>query len=163
MIALPMQIEQPYETIVVENGMLKIFRDVYERGTNTEANLQKVLSVYGVSMDSLSAPDKAKILTALKQMAVDAGGEQITAEDVAARAKEKKNSSKTVTRNIVGKKEIDIPLAQLAGKGYPAPVDLNTGTMSNKPLNMAGNQNAASQSNTNQKTPSNVNPAGRKF
>jgi hypothetical protein len=27
-----------------------------------------------------------------------------------------------VTRTIKGKKEIDIPIPQLAGKGYPAPV-----------------------------------------
>lgn len=164
-------VELRYETIIVENGVLKIYRDVYERGTNTQANLQKVLGAYGVSLDSLNAADKTKITAALKQMAVDAGGSQITADDVAERAKLKKNSSKTVTRTIVGKKEIDIPLASLAGKGYPAPVDLNTGTMSSKPLNLSGNNtstnsNRASQSNTNQtvkSAPSNSNSASRKF
>jgi hypothetical protein len=32
-----------------------------------------------------------------------------------------------VTRNIKGKKEVVLQLAQLQGKGYPAPVALNAG------------------------------------
>lgn len=167
-------VELRYETIVVENGVLKIYRDVYERGTNTQENLQKVLSVYGVSFDSLKAADKTKITNALKQMAVDPGGQKITDETVAARAKEQKNSSKTVTRSIVGKKEIDIPLAQLAGKGYPAPVNLSNGTeTSSKPPVSAvkqntgntntTNDNKSSRANTNQSAPSNVNSASKKF
>src|SRR5215204_5291131 len=54
----PIPVELRYETIVVENGVLKIFRDVYERGTNTEENLRRVLEVYGVSLDSLQAADR---------------------------------------------------------------------------------------------------------
>ncbi len=67
-------VELRYETIIVENGKLKIFRDVYERGTNTEENLQKVLQVYGVTLDQLPAPEREKILAGLKQMAIDATG-----------------------------------------------------------------------------------------
>ncbi|MGI8470547.1 MAG: L,D-transpeptidase [Pyrinomonadaceae bacterium] len=173
----PMPVELRYETIVVENGVLKIYRDVYERGTNTEENLQKVLTTYGVSLDSLTEAERAKILAALKQMGTDAGGQEVTAEDVAAKAKAKKNTSKTITRAIKGKKEIDIPIAALKGKGYPAPVDLNTGTMSKKPLNLTGNKNSANnkasnnstssansnQTNSNQSARSNINSAGRKF
>lgn len=173
----PMTVELRYETIVVENGVLKIYRDVYERGTNTEDNLRKVLNAYGVSPDSLSAAERGKISSALKQMGTDAGGQQITAEDVAAKQKEKKNSSKTVTRIIKGKKEIDIPLAALKGKGYPAPVDYNKGVKSSKPLDLTANKNSsnknspagnsndksANQTNSNKSARSNSNAAGRKF
>lgn len=163
-----MPIELRYETIVVENGVLKIYRDVYERGTNTDANLRKVLEAYGVSFDSLSKEEQAKISTAVKQMAVDAGGQTVTEEEVAAKAKVKKNSSQTVTRVIKGKTEIAIPLAALAGKGYPAPIDLNTGTMSGKPYKMPQaktpeDSNSSAQSNTNQKPSSNANSSNRKF
>jgi Uncharacterized protein conserved in bacteria len=70
----PVPVELRYETIVVEDGTLKIFRDVYEKGTNTEENLASVLGAYGVSLDSLDPQLKQKILDALKQMATDAQG-----------------------------------------------------------------------------------------
>ena len=175
-LAAPMPVELRYETIVVENGVLKIYRDVYERGTNTEDNLQKVLGVYDVSLDSLSAPERTKILAALKQMGTDAGGQEVTEEEAAAKAKAKKNTSKTVTRVIKGKKEIDIPLAALKGKGYPAPVDLNTGGKSVKPLDLTANKNSSdsnsngdsddnstSQANSNRRGSSNSNATSRKF
>ena len=175
-LAAPMPIELRYETIVVENGVLKIYRDVYERGTNTEDNLQKVLGVYDVSLDSLSAPERAKILAALKQMGTDAGGQEVTEEEAAAKAKAKKNTSKTVTRVIKGKKEIDIPLAALKGKGYPAPVDYNTGGKSVKSLDLTANKdssdknsngdsndNSASQTNSNKSARLNNNSTSKKF
>lgn len=143
-LSAPMPIELRYETIVVENGQLKIFRDVYEKGTNTEENLRKVLDVYGVSFDSLSQPEKTQILDALKQMAVDAKGEQVTEAEANANKNANKNQSKTVTRDIKGKKEIVIQIAALQGKGYPAPVDLNTGAKSDKSSAMN-----SSNSNTN--------------
>ena len=155
-------VELRYETIVVENGVLKIYRDVYERGTNTEANLKKVFDGYGVSLDSLSQPDRAKVMTALKQMNLDPGGNAVEVRDA-----NKKSDSATVTRNIVGKKEIDIPLAALKGKGYPAPVDLNVGTRTNKPLNSAAKPAATPAAKSNQpaqKTAvtANSNSAGKK-
>ena len=52
-------VEIRYDTIVVEDGTLYIYRDVYERGTNTEENLRRVLQLYGVSLDSLSAEGPA--------------------------------------------------------------------------------------------------------
>src|SRR5690349_15723669 len=68
----PVTVELRYETIVVEDGKLRIFRDVYERGTNTEENLRRVLEAAGVSLDSLNPADKEKILAGLEQMAIDA-------------------------------------------------------------------------------------------
>jgi lipoprotein-anchoring transpeptidase ErfK/SrfK len=127
-------VELRYETIVVENGTLKIFRDVYEQGTNTEENLRKVLEVYGVSLDSLQPAIKEKIMDALKQQATDAQGKPADPlSSVAGNGNSGSNSSAksntnsnansgNVTRTIKGKKEIAIPIPELAGKGYPAPV-----------------------------------------
>jgi len=126
----PIPVELRYETIVVEDGKLKIYRDVYERGTNTEENLRSVLETYGVSLDNL--PEREKILAGLKLMAVDASGNMI---EVNSNTNSNSNSGKTnsansnsknsnsidssVTRNIKGKKEVSFDIAELNGKGYP--------------------------------------------
>ena len=124
----PVPVELRYETIVVEDGTLKIFRDVYEKGTNTEENLAKVLNAYGLSLDSLDPQIKDKVLDALKQMATDAQGhpaDPSSSNAASSNSRSKGNSnSGAVTRTIKGKKEIDVPIPQLAGKGYPAPVSM---------------------------------------
>ena len=135
-------VELRYETIVVEDGKLKIYRDVYERGTNTEENLRKVFEIYGVSFEDIPEPERAKILQGLKQMAVDAGGQAVEAGNSnanvnssntntsGAMAKNKNSNANVnandgaVTRNIKGKKEVMFVVAALKGKGYPAPVNL---------------------------------------
>lgn len=170
----PIQVELRYETIVVENGVLHIYRDVYERGTNTEDNVRRTLEAYGVSFDSLSQDERTKIMDALKQMAVDPAGNPIdmvpgtgtntTSKDAKGGNKNANSQSGKVTRNIKGAKEVAIPIAALQGKGYPAPVDLNTGGKSSKPLNLTGN--TVSQSNSNQSGQQNQQkekPASRKF
>jgi len=122
-------VELRYETIVVENGKLKIYRDVYEQGTNTEENLRKVLENYGVKFESLSETDRQNILNALAAMNTDAEGKTVTensSNSNSATNSEKSKNGKT-TNNIKGKKEIEISIVQLDGKGYPAPVDLNSG------------------------------------
>lgn len=128
-------VELRYETIVVENGVLKIFRDVYEKGTNTEENLGKVLDAYGVSLDSLKPADREKILAGLKQMAIDALGNPVEMNmnsntNINSNSKNDKNKPAnvntkdgSVTRTIKGKKEVTFQLAELKGKGYPAPVN----------------------------------------
>jgi lipoprotein-anchoring transpeptidase ErfK/SrfK len=121
-LAQPVPVELRYETIVVEDGNLHIYRDVYERGTNTEENLRRVLESYGVDFGALSEADRTKIMEALDKMAVDAQGKEVDPE-ANANSNSKNNSGK-VTRNIKGQKEIVIELAALQGKGYPAPVDL---------------------------------------
>ncbi len=145
-------VELRYETIVVEDGKLKIFRDVYERGTNTVENLRRVLDANGVAFDSLSEQERKSIVQALGDMNKDAQGNSIVenvetaaagsgmantsnANTNSANANGNSNSSNKnansgdgkVTRNIKGKKEVVIQLAQLQGKGYPAPVALNAG------------------------------------
>lgn len=107
--------------------MLKIFRDVYERGTNTEENLRRVLDVYGVSLDNLNAADRKKILQGLEQMAYDAKVNPVEANTNSnSNAANKKDDEKSgsVTKNIKGSKEVKSQLAEIHGKDYPAPVDL---------------------------------------
>ena len=58
-------VELRYETIVLEDGKLHIYRDVYGQNTNTEENLQKVLEAHGAN---LSEQQRAQITTALKDV-----------------------------------------------------------------------------------------------
>lgn len=124
-LAQAVPVELRYETIVVEDGKLRIYRDVYERGTNTEENLRKVMETQGVSFDSLNEQERAKILDALKKMARDPQDNPV---EVANTNTNKKATTDKETRTIKGEKEITIELAALAGKGYPAPKDMNTGS-----------------------------------
>ena len=124
----PIPVELRYETIVVEDGKLKIFRDVYERGTNTEENLSRVLDSYGVSLNDLDPVLRQKILAGLASMAVDAHGDPIEPNaspqtDDANKAANKGDGK--VTRTIKGKKEVVFEIAELSGKGYPEPVGLS--------------------------------------
>ena len=71
----PVPVELRYETIVAtSDGKLHVYRDVYDRGTNTEENLRRVLQAHGVSLDSLSEAERAQALDAVRQMARDATG-----------------------------------------------------------------------------------------
>jgi L,D-transpeptidase ErfK/SrfK len=59
-------VELRYETIVVEDGKLHIYRDVYSQNTNTEENLRKVLEANGLSLDNLSEQQRQQALDAVK-------------------------------------------------------------------------------------------------
>ena len=117
----PMSVEIRYETIVVEDGKVHIYRDVYERGTNTEDNLNRVLETFGVSLGNLSPEEQTKLRDALKKMATDPQGKPVEepADD------KKPSTSSKVTRTIKGEKEIVVDVGALKGKGYPAPVNIN--------------------------------------
>jgi lipoprotein-anchoring transpeptidase ErfK/SrfK len=117
----PVPVELRYETIVVQDGQLHVYRDVYDKGTNTEDNLRKVLAVYGVRVEDLSQQERAQALDALLQMAHDAHGNPSRPADAPLRGKSK---SGAVTYNVKGEKEVVIDIAALKGKGYPAPVNL---------------------------------------
>ena len=88
-------VELRYETIVIEDGKLHIYRDVYAQDTNTEENLRRVLEANGMKLEDLSEQQRTEILKAL---------------------------------NSKPKKEVVIALGTVAQKGYPAPVDLDTGS-----------------------------------
>jgi len=59
-------VELRYETIVLEDGKLHIYRDVYAQNTNTEENLRTVLEANGARLEDLSDQQRAEIMTALK-------------------------------------------------------------------------------------------------
>jgi lipoprotein-anchoring transpeptidase ErfK/SrfK len=143
-------VELRYETITIEDGKLHIYRDVYDRGTNTEENLRNVLQPYGVTLDQLSELKRAEVMRALGQMARDAGGKPVP--DATANKSEGGSSSASsgrldkskettrannivsgkVTRTIKGGKEVVVEIPELLGKGYPAPVDMDAGVPSKK-------------------------------
>ncbi len=152
-------VELRYETITVEDGKLHIYRDVYDRGTNSEENLRNVLQTYGVTLEQLSEPKRAEVMRALGQMARDAGGKPATETTATNRShnakspspatsttgasskkddkskeepKANKVASSKVTRTIKGGKEVVMQLPALVGKGYPAAMDLDTGVGSKK-------------------------------
>ena len=140
-------VELRYETIVVVDGKLFIYRDVYERGTNTEENLRRVLQNYGVNFDDLDQKQQNDILSGLKQMSYTADGKStsgdqsnsnsnssnsnanknLDSKDDQGKSKEanSKKDDVEITRTIKGKKEVSFEIEQLKGKGYPAPVDLS--------------------------------------
>jgi lipoprotein-anchoring transpeptidase ErfK/SrfK len=117
----PVPVELRYETILVEDGKLHIYRDIYDHDTNTEDDLRTVLSVYGITFDQLSQDEQQKITDALNEMSLDVKG-KVNSTGVDQRKKAGK-----VTPTIKGRKEIVIDIAELQGKGYPSPVDLSTG------------------------------------
>lgn len=126
----PVPVELRYETIVVEDGRLHIYRDVYDKGTNTEENLRAVLDSYGVKLEQLSEQERTQVIEALQAMSRDAKGNPTSGANSNANANanskaSRKQSGQNVTRSIKGQKEIVIEIAALAGKGYPAPANTN--------------------------------------
>ena len=59
-------VELRYETIVLEDGKLHIYRDVYAQDTNTEENLRSVLEAHGLKLEDLSEQQRTQLLNALK-------------------------------------------------------------------------------------------------
>jgi L,D-transpeptidase ErfK/SrfK len=71
-------VELRYETIVLEDGKLHIYRDVYAQDTNTEENLRRVLEANGLKLEDLSEQQRTEILKALnskpkKEVVIDLG------------------------------------------------------------------------------------------
>jgi PBP1b-binding outer membrane lipoprotein LpoB len=61
-------VELRYETIVLEDGKLHLYKDVYAQDTNTEENLRAVLEANGVRLEDLSEQQRTQILNALKDV-----------------------------------------------------------------------------------------------
>jgi hypothetical protein len=135
-------VELRYETIVVEDGKLHIYRDVYDQDTNTEANLRAVLDVNGVKLEDLGEEERAQILDALNAMSRHPLKETATtktainatsaASPLAGATATADKTGKRVAARVkkpIGKnqKEVVIELAALKGKGYPAAMNLDTG------------------------------------
>ncbi|MFN2493309.1 MAG: L,D-transpeptidase [Pyrinomonadaceae bacterium] len=130
-------VELRYETIVVEDGKLHIYRDVYDQDTNTEENLRKVLEANGTKLEDLNEAERSQVLEALNAMsrhprAVTKPGTSASpsASPNTAADKTHKTAVTAQAKKPIGKnqKEVVIELAVLKGKGYPAAVNLDTGT-----------------------------------
>jgi hypothetical protein len=131
-------VELRYETIVAEDGKLHIYRDVYDQGTNTEANLRAVLDAMGVKFEDLTADELAQVTEALAQMSGKSGSRVAAASKAtpsplatpAASIAEGVKKTPPVKKPAATKnqKEIVIEIAALKGKGYPAAVNLDTGS-----------------------------------
>ena len=83
-----------------------------------------MLETFGVNFDSLPADLQQKIRDGLKQMARDAQGNPVDEDANSNKESESKNKSSKVTRDAKGKTEVSFDIAELKGKGYPAPVNL---------------------------------------
>jgi len=145
-------VELRYETIVLEDGKLHIYRDVYDQDTNTEEKLRAVLEANGVKLEDLDEAERAQILEALNAMSRHpakgispastatkpiADSSPATAATSPEATKVANKKATTPGRKPIGKnqKEVVIELAALKGKGYPAAVNLDTG--SGKPATVA--------------------------
>lgn len=122
----PVPVELRYETIVVTDGRLHIYRDVYDKGTNTEENLRAVLQSHGVTPEQLSEEERTRVADALKEMARDATGQPADGGPAPTPSPANKSNSNSkgperVTRAVKGRKQVVVEIAALAGKGYPAP------------------------------------------
>jgi L,D-transpeptidase ErfK/SrfK len=127
-LSAPVPVELRYETIVVEDGKLHVYRDVYDKGTNTEENLRRVLEAFGVKLEDLSEQERAQVTQALQAMARDAQGNPADGQPAASPTPTPgKKKDVRETKTIKGQKEVVIDIAALRGKGYPAPVNLDTG------------------------------------
>lgn len=128
-------VELRYETIVVEDGQLHVYRDVYNKNTTTEENLRAAFEANGVSFDKLSEAEKTQALDAVNAMSLRPKKQPTpkptvpanqTAEERKAAAAEKRAEAARQAK-LRNQKEIVIDITELSGKGYPAPKDLHTG------------------------------------
>lgn len=127
-------VELRYETIVVEDGKLHVYRDVYDQNTNTEENLRAVLEANGIGLGDLSAEEKAQVLDALNAMSrlkkpatPKPSSETVqNSTNPAVNANERKAEADR-QKKLRNQKEIVIEIALLNSKGYPAPLNLDSG------------------------------------
>lgn len=129
-------VELRYETIVVEDGKLHIYRDVYDQNTNTEENLRVVLEKNGIRFDDFSEDEKTRTLEALNMFSRHPKKPPVpkptivanlNAADKAAAAAERKAEADR-QKKLRSQKEIVIEVPILTSKGYPAARDLDSGT-----------------------------------
>jgi lipoprotein-anchoring transpeptidase ErfK/SrfK len=134
-------VELRYETIVVEDGKLHIYRDVYDQEANTEEKLRAVLEANGVRLADLTDAERTQIADALERMSGKSGAGGVERKALSKESpapgtsprsahspvEKGSNLSPKATAVVKGQNEIVIEVAALKGKGYPSPVALDTG------------------------------------
>lgn len=143
----PVPVELRYETIVVEDGKLYIYKDVYDQNTNTEENLQLTLARSNVRFEDFSPDERDQVREALNAMSsrpqklvpkeanantnasasptVSANNANENSANANANVKKVRTPRKPISRK---QKQVVVEIAALSGKGYPAPVELDTGS-----------------------------------
>jgi lipoprotein-anchoring transpeptidase ErfK/SrfK len=116
-------VELRYETIVLEDGKLHIYKDVYAQDTNTEENLRRVLETHGARLEDLSAEQRQQALDALNAMSTKP---KPTASPSPSPSVDKKTAR--APKKKTPQNEVVIDVGTLAQKGYPAPVSLDDGS-----------------------------------
>jgi lipoprotein-anchoring transpeptidase ErfK/SrfK len=114
----PIPVELRYEPIVVQDGKVYIYRDVYERETDLRENLNNILQVHGTSLEQLSENERKQLMEAIDKISGMA-----EEQDEAKPTPDKKESKPSTKRP----KELVVEVASLKGKGYPAASKLDTG------------------------------------
>src|SRR5215510_3692608 len=126
-------VELRYETIVIQEGKLHVYRDVYSKNTNTEENLRAAFAANGVSFDTLTEKEKTEALEAVNALSLHPKKQSTSKPAIASESPEAKHlaaerKAEAERQNkLHNQKEIVIDLRSLSGKGYPSPKDLNTG------------------------------------
>ncbi|HEX3248627.1 MAG TPA: L,D-transpeptidase family protein [Pyrinomonadaceae bacterium] len=115
-------VELRYETIVLEDGKLHIYKDVYAQDTNTEENLRQVLSAQGVKFEDLSEQQRTDALNALNAMSANPKAAPSPSPEASPGKKTARVKKPAKPQN-----EIVIDLGSVAQKGYPAPVNEDIG------------------------------------
>jgi hypothetical protein len=119
-----------YETIVLEDGKLHIYKDVYDENSNTEENLRAVLEANGTRLEDLNEQQRAQVLAALNQMSAHPKAMPLPSPSPSPSMDEKGRKQKQAAKKTPkNQKEIVIDLGtSLVGKGYPAPVNFDEGS-----------------------------------
>jgi lipoprotein-anchoring transpeptidase ErfK/SrfK len=121
-------VELRYETIVVEDGKLYIYKDVYDQSSNTEENLRAVLAANGLAFEDLTEAERAQALEELNAMSAHpqkqapAKSANVNASPSNVNVVETKSERTKKARK--SNKERVVEIGALIGKGYPAPVNL---------------------------------------
>ena len=118
-------VELRYETIVLENGKLHIYKDVYRQETNTEENLRSVLEANGSSLEDLSEEERTQALNAINAMSTHPTKAAVATPTATPTPEKGKRAEKKSPKN---QKEVVIDLTTLASRGYPAPVNWDDGS-----------------------------------
>ena len=120
--AIPVELR--YETIVLENGKLYVYKDVYAQDTNTEENLRRVLEANGARLEDLTEDQRRQVLDALNAMSTNP-----TKAPAASPSPSPSPGKKTAraAKPKAPQNEVVIDLPSLAGKGYPVAVNLDDG------------------------------------
>ena len=122
-------VELRYETIVLEDGKLHIYKDVYAQDTNTEENLRRVLEANGARFEDLTEDQRRQALDALNAMSANPNA-AATASATSSPSPSPSPDKKTArtAKKKAPQMEVVIDVTALAGKGYPVAVNLDTGS-----------------------------------